>query len=364
MIEKPKEIANALVSYFASIGSKLSDKLPNPKNNIKSYLNKIPSCPSSMYMTPTDANEIDNIISKMLNKKSSGYDNISNQMLKWLRPVIVIPLSIIFNQSMEQVTFPNSMKIAEIIPLHKGGDETLCNNYRPISLLLTLSKILEKLMYTRTYKFLESHKILFLSQYGFRTQHSCTDAIAELTGQIAKNKENGLHTIGVFLDLSKAFDTLPHAILLNKMNKYGIRGLANEWFASYLESRTSRVKCNVASSNLHTISDDREINIGTPQGSCLGPLLFLLYNNDLYLNLDHANAILFADDTTIYMSHRNLNYLKWCVEQDLSNIGDWFLANKLTLNITKSCCILFKKNSKQETLSLSFQGHKIPNVPE
>ena len=177
-------------------------------------------------------------------------------------------------------------------------------------------------MYSRTYKFLELNNILFQSQYGFRMQHSCTDAISELTGEITKNKENGLYTVGVFLDLSKAFDTLPHAILLDKMNKYRIRGLANKWFASYLETRILRVKCNVASGNNHTTSDDKVIEIGTPQGSCLGPLLFLLYNNDLYLNLEHTKVILFADDTTIYMGHRNLNYLRWCVETDLSNIGD------------------------------------------
>ena len=191
-------------------------------------------------------------------------------------------------------------------------------------------------------------------------QHSCTDAICELTGEITKNKENGLYTIGVFLDLSKAFDTLPHAILLDKMNKYGIRGLANKWFASYLETRILRVKCNVASGNNHTISDDKVIEIGTPQGSCLGPLLFLLYNNNLYLNLEHTKVILFADDTTIYMGHRNLNYLKWCVETDLSNISDWFKANKLTLNVSKSSCILFKKNTKNEILQLTFQNIKIP----
>ena len=274
IVEQSKEIANALANYFANIGKTLSNKLPKAKNSIKSYLNKIPNCPNSMYLTPTSALEIDQIIRNMQNKKRSRYDNISNQMLKWLRPVITRPLSIIFNMSLEHGIFPNSMKIAEIVPLHKGGDETQCNNYRPISLLITISKILEKLMYSRTYKFLELNNILFQSQYGFRTQHSCTDAISELTGEITKNKENGLYTVGVFLDLSKAFDTLPHAILLDKMNKYGIRGLANKWFASYLETRILRVKCNVASGKNHTTSDDRLIEIGTPQDSCLGPLLF------------------------------------------------------------------------------------------
>ena len=360
IVEQSKEIANSLANHFANIGKTLSDKLPQPKNSINSYINKIPTCPSSMYLNPTCSLEIDDIIRNMQNKKSSGYDNISNQMLKWLRPVITRPLSLIFNMSLEQGIFPNNMKIAEIVPLHKGGDESQCNNYRPISLLITISKILEKLMYSRTYKFLELNNILFQSQYGFRTQHSCTDAISELTGEITKNKENGIYTIGVFLDLSKAFDTLPHAILLNKMNKYGIRGIANKWFASYLETRVLRVKCSVASSKKKTISDDKPIEIGTPQGSCLGPLLFLLYNNDLYLNLEHTKVILFADDTTIYMGHRNLNYLRWCIETDLSIIGDWFRANKLTLNVGKSCCILLKKNNKNEVLNLTFQTMKVP----
>ena len=146
--EQSKEIANSFANHFANIGKTLSDKLPQPKNSINSYINKIPTCQSSMYLNPTCSLEIDDIIRNMRNKKSSGYDNISNQMLKWLRPVITRPLSIIFNMSLEQGIFPNNMKIAEIVPLHKGGDESQCNNYRPISLLITISKILEKLMYS------------------------------------------------------------------------------------------------------------------------------------------------------------------------------------------------------------------------
>ena len=148
IVEQSKEIANSLANHFPNIGKTLSDKLPQPKNSINSYINKIPTCPSSMYLNPTCSLEIDDIIRNMQNKKSSGYDNISNQMLKWLRPVITRPLSIIFNMSLEQGIFPNNMKIAEIVPLHKGGDESQCNNYQPISLLITISKILEKLMYS------------------------------------------------------------------------------------------------------------------------------------------------------------------------------------------------------------------------
>ena len=132
------------------------------------------------------------------------------------------------------------------------------------------------------------------------------------------------------------------------------------WFMSYLNTRTLRVKCNVASSNIPIKSDLQQNAIGAPQGSCLSPLLFLLYNNDLYLHLEHTKVILFADDTTIYMGHRNLNYLKWCMEQDLINIKDWFLANKLTLNLKKSCLVLFKKNSKTPSIPIQFQNIEIP----
>ena len=129
---------------------------------------------------------------------------------------------------------------------------------------------------------------------------------------------------------------------------------------SYLNARTLRVKCNVMSSNTPVRSELKNNEIGTPQGSCLGPLLFLLYNNDLYLNLEHTKVILFADNTTIYMGHRNINYLRWCMEQDLINISDWFLANKLTLNLKKSCFALFKKDNKKQSFPIKFQNVDIP----
>ena len=158
----------------------------------------------------------------------------------------------------------------------------------------------------------------------------------ELTSEILKNKENNLYTACVFLDLSKAFDTLKPEILLSKMSNYGIRGQANQWFSSYLSNRKLRVKCRTEKEPGITYSSSFDVEYGTPQGSCLGPLLFLIFTNDLYKNLDHCNAILFADDTTVYKGHRNKNYLRWCIETDLMKITDWFKANKLTVNIDKT----------------------------
>ena len=159
------------------------------------------------------------------------------------------------------------MKKADVVPLFKSKDHQESNNYRPISLLLTLSKLLEKIMYKRTYNFLESTGQIYKSQYGFRTSHSCENAICELVSEIIKGKQDGMHTLAVFLDLSKAFDSLEHDVLLKKLYKCGIRGVAYNWFVSYLNGRQMRVKCNVASSGKTEYSNYMKVSYGTPQGS-------------------------------------------------------------------------------------------------
>ena len=161
--------------------------------------------------------------------------------------------------------------------------------------------------------------------------------------------DEGLHTIGVFLDLCKAFDTLEHEVLFDKLAIYGIRGVALQWYKSYLRNRQLRVKCMVASSALQEYSKYEPVTYGTPQGSCRGPLLFLIFSNDLFRNLDYCNNLQFADDTTIYKGHRNLRYLIWCIENDLGNLDDWFKANKLTLNVSKSVHMIFSKKKNVDT---------------
>ena len=192
------------------------------------------------------------------------------------------------------------MKLAEVIPLYKKGNPHHTENYRAISLLITLSKVLEKMMYSRIYTFLNKTGQIYKSQYGFRQKHSCKHAFAELVGKVVKGKEKGEHTIAIFLDLLKAFDTLEHETLFKKLEIYGIRGTAFDWFCSYLSNRSMHAKCNINGS-MH-LSSYKEITFGTPQGSCLGPLLFLIFCNDLYHHLELTSCILFADNTTIYNS--------------------------------------------------------------
>ena len=353
------DVSNILAKHFATIGKTYAEKIDKPQIPLKEYLNKIPKNINSMYLSPTSENEISKLITQLPNKKSHGYDKINNCLLKELHPVIIAPLTIAFNKSLAEGIFPDSMKDADTVPLFKSKCKLDCNNYRPISLLITLSKLLEKTIYNRTIAFLDKHDILFSSQYGFRKKHSCSDAIMELIREILKNNENGIHTACVFLNLNKAFDTLEPEILLRKMHNYGIRGIANQWFTSYLSKRKLRVRCGTERDPGMTYSSSYDVEYGTPQGSCLGPLLFLIFTNYLYRNLENCSVILFADDTTVYKGHRNKNYLRWCIETDLMKLTDWFRANKLTINISKTVFMSFgTKNEKPESIRLSGENNK------
>ena len=202
------------------------------------------------------------------------------------------------------------MKLADMYPLFKSKDRTEPNNYRPISILLTLSKLLEKVMYTQVYNFLTETDQIYNRQYGFRTGHNCEHAVSELTSAVLKGFQQNEFTLGVFLDLFKAFDTLDHQILLAKLSKYGIQDTTLDWFASYLSEWMIRTKCSVTSTGTTEYSDYEFVTYGTPQGSCLGPLIYLIFTNNMAKHPENCNSIMFADDTTLYQTHKSLRYLK------------------------------------------------------
>ena len=356
-------IAEELAKYFSTVGKVFADKIGPSAKSEHDYLKSIPISTKSIFFNPVTTTEINRILVKMIPKTSSGIDEINNKLLKELKDYLLVPLEQIFNQSLEQGIFPDRMKTAKVVPLHKGQSKDVASNYRPISLLLTISKILEKVVYKRVYEFLTDTGQLFVSQYGFRKKHACDHAVGELISAIAKGFEEGKQTAGVFLDLSKAFDTLNHSSVLLKLDRYGLRGPCLKWFESYLSNRSMLVSCRSSdSSDIHT-SELHKVEYGAPQGSCLGPLLFLIYCNDLQIHLLYLNCIQFTDDTTLYITHANLNYISFALDHDLRILQDWFKANKLTLNVGKSVCILFdRKPDTGKELRIQINDEAIPQV--
>ena len=261
-----KTITGELCRFFSTVGENYASKIKSDPTDIDKYISKIPTNTTSMFAKPTNKYEIRKLIAALPNKTSSGFDDVSNNLLKDLKDSLVSPLEIIFNKSIEEGVFPERMKLADVVPLHKSKDPLESTNYRPISLLLTISKLLEKIVYTRTYEFLEQTNQIYPSQYGFRSSHSCEHAISELVSEILKSREEGLYTLSLFIDLSKAFDTIEHTVLIKKLSKYGIRGPILDWFESYLQRRQMRVKCETSSSGTIAYSDYRMIKYGTPQG--------------------------------------------------------------------------------------------------
>ncbi len=347
-ISQPDLISNEFCKFYSTMGGKLASKIGPSRKPFTEYMAK--SCDASIYLTPTNPTEICKIVSKMKNKNSTGFDGISNSLLKFIIHEIKNPLALIFNKSIEFGIFPEKMKLAKVIPIYKlKGERNQMVNYRPVSLLPVISKVLEKIVYKRIYKFLLMKELLYDSQFGFRTHHSTTDAILELVGKILKGYERKDYTLAVFLDLSKAFDTLSHETLLHKLeNGFGIRGKALSWFKSYLSDRKMHVNYNGHTSEL------KDSTFGVPQGSVLGPLLFILLTNDINNALKKSQSILFADDTTIYVTHKNTRVLVDSMKHDLSILTDWFKANKLTLNLGKTSFILFRtKNMPEVQISLN-----------
>ena len=321
-------------------------------------MSKIPRNISSLVLRSTSVYEIEKLIHELQNKNSHSHDQIRNILLKELNLSISFPLNIIFNQSISEGKFPAAMKKAKVIPLYKGKDQDHAVNHRPISLLVTISKILGKIIYKCVYDFLEKERILYNSQYGFRSKHSCEQAILELTGKIQQAKEQNLESAALFLDLSKAFDILNHEVLLVKLERYGIRGICNDWFCSSLNNRTLTTKVQTSQNEI-TKSDSYDINYGTAQGFCLGPLLFILFTNDIYLLSTFSSIILFADNTTLFNSAKNTNFLQYSLEHDMSILMDWYKANKLSLNVDKTVLLKFWLRDKPFTINV--EGTKIKN---
>ena len=340
-------IANKFNEYFTKIGPELARKI-DTKNKLPytTYLTK--PCASSfefMYTTPI---EICNLIKKLKPKMSSGMDNIPLKLLTKIGDIISTPLSLIINQSLCSGSFPSKLKLAKVIPIFKKNDNKKFDNYRPISLLSSVSKIFERVVFNQLYNFLQEHNLLFESQYGFRKLHSTDLAALELIDRINKQIDQRKIPFSIFLDLSKAFDTLNHDILMKKLHYHGVRNNTLNWFHSYLTNRAQYIEYNETKSSL------LEIETRVPQGSILGPLLFLIYVNDIHMVSRSLNFILYADDTTLTSpicsftqgGNSSISKVSNLINSELTKISDWFAVNKLSLNAEKTKFMIFHNHQK------------------
>ena len=350
-ISDKKNIAEKFNTFFTNIGPKLSNEIPAPQGiSYKTFLKQKISCAFNFNLV--EVKDIIDTINKLAPKSSCGYDNISTKLLKQLSPIVSPFITVIINQSLCTGIFPDKLKIAKVLPLFKKGNIHLFDNYRPISLLPSISKVFEKIVYKQVYDYFLTHKLIYNSQYGFRHLHSTELAALELSDRLMQNLDKGKIPIAVYLDLSKAFDTLDHYILLEKLMYYGIKGTELSWFQSYLSNRRQYVHFDDSDSSLLTIST------GVPQGSILGPLLFLIYMNDISEASDKFYSILYADDTTlteplcsfdVLADSRNFNrsILTENINRELKAIHIWLCVNKLSLNIPKTKFMIFHHKQRK-----------------
>ena len=333
VVTDQEQICNVLNKHFVLNGPKLARNIPNSDKIATDFLRE-QAVTESIFMSPTDKEEKEKIIDKLKLGKASGPDGISVSFVKHGKETISNVLVKLINECLLSGVFPKCLKRALVVPIHKSGPKDSPDNYRPISLLPCISKIFEKVIYKRIIDFCVSKKVITEKQFGFRKKHSTQHALVHLTDFLLDKLDNSETSIVVFLDLSKAFETVNHQILLDKLHHYGIRGIAYDLLKSYLSNRKQCVK----SGNHFSVFMD--IECGVPQGSILGPLLFLLYVNDLPLTVD-LYSILFADDTCVLSSSHSVELLTQDINAKLSKLNEWFVANKLTVNYTKTNYIVF-----------------------
>ena len=306
------------------------------------------------------ADDIFKCIDDLSTNKSSGLDDIKTSLLKLASPHICSSLSYICNLSLTSSEFPNDWKKAKVTPIYKSGNHCNLENYRPISILSVVSKILEKCVHNQLYYYLTSCNILSNCQSGFRANHSTSTALLDFQDYILNNMDKGIVTGVIFLDLKKAFDTVNHNILLSKLKHYGINGKVLKWFKSYLSQRSQTVSIG------SEFSDFKNIDIGVPQGSILGPLLFIIYINSLPEHIN-CKVVMYADDTSLLLSSKDPKNLEHMLNYNLNNIAKWFSANELTLNIKKTKFMIFGsshmiKNFKD--ISVKYNGTILEHVQE
>lgn len=356
----PSQSLDVCNDYFANVGQSLASsilgKLGKNQDDLAALVNISSVSPNSFFMVPTDPVEIMDIIKKLKHNSAPGLDGIKNSLLKKVGHLLVEPLSHVINLSLCNGVFPDCWKTASVVPIHKSGPKTEPSNYRPISLLPVFSKILEKVVNKRLVNFLEHEDTLTPFQYGFRQRKSTEDAVSHLVDEVVSSLDVGGRCMGVFLDLAKAFDTVSPIILLQKLERLGIRGNALDWFRSYLSDRGQCVSVAGYSSSV------RGTSFGVPQGSILGPTLFIVYINDianLFSKSNDTKFVCYADDTALIFKGKTWENVFNIAELGLSSVAAWLDLNLLTLNADKTKYLCFHKTvATSPPVSLTVKIHK------
>ncbi len=355
LLHKDKDIASAFNVHFSKVSKKSNADLVNDDNyklvsgKLQEYC-KSKNSANEQFSIPLMTEEF---IAKQLKKldtnKAQGLDNLNPYFLKMSANIITPILTQILNQSLKSGIFPDIWKLGKVTPLHKKGDKEDVNNYRPISVLCSLSKIIERHVHDSLYEFLNRLNLLCEGQSGFRPKHSCATALTHMTDSWLKALDSGKMVGVTFIDFSKAFDSVNHDILIDKLKTYGCSDSAVSWFNSYLSNRSQVVYFK------GSLSGKENIGRGVPQGSILGPLLFVLFVNDIPLHLSKCDSDLYADDTSVYTVGSSSVEIQERLQTDMDSMSKWCLCNDLCINVnkTKSMLITTRRKRSQNCIDIS-----------
>ena len=360
ILRSPQEISNSFNTFFTEIGPKLANEIPQTSKHFSDFL----SAPHTQSFQFSEMSEIRilNFIDKMKPKSSYGDDCISNNVLKVIAPVIIQPLKHLINLSLRTGYFPDQLKIAKVIPVFKDSDCHEFSNFRPISLINSLARLIESIVCFQVTGFADACDIFYQHQYGFRAKHNVNHPLLHFTENIFQALNNDQINLAIFIDLKKAFDTVNYEILLHKLEHYGIRNIELLWFKNYLTNRQQYVHLSSIAGESNVNSCKLPCSCGIPQGSCLGPLLFLFFINDLP-KATKLFTTLFADDCTFQITGSSSYNLIQIANEELSKAEIWFSANKLTINAKKTKFILYKNPSSHVHVNSIYLGNsKITRV--
>ena len=348
-------IPNNCIDYFTSIATKLSSQVPQSQQTSSYYLTD--RVQNTFLFLPTDANEVCRAITD-LKDNGKGIHIISTKVLEYSKQTLSPILAHIINTCVNQGYFPAELKTGCITPIYKNGDRNNITNYRPICSLSPFSKIFERLIYNRMISFIEKYSILSNTQFGFRKNMSTETALINYINKIHDGLNKKHYVMSIFMDLSKAFDLINHSILKHKLEHYGFRGIFLDLIMNFVQNRQYFVSANGYKSYTKTV------NIGVPQGSILGPLLFLLYINDMKNSSDKLHFSQFADDSTATYSASNLKTCQTTIRNEFIKVLDWLNANKLIINLNKTNLMVFTNKTRRADISIDINNHIITEIKE